>query len=117
MRPILRHLAQQGEVDAAETARSKSVLRAALTGYEISLIDRSRQALALRPGDMIILATDGIHSLTEEAISDICAGTATLNASDAAAKFTDAIRDADHPKQDNITIAIVKIGASGAAVS
>jgi protein phosphatase len=117
LRPILRQLAQEGEVDAAETARSKSVLRAALTGYQISLIDRSRQAIALRPGDMIILATDGIHSLTDEAISDICAGTATLNASEVAAKFIDAIRDADHPKQDNITIAIVKIGASGAAVS
>jgi protein phosphatase len=117
LRPILRQLAQQGEVDAAETARSKSVLRAALTGHEILLIDRSRQAMVLRPDDMIILATDGIHSMTDEAISDICAVTAALNASDAAAKFIDAIRDAGHPKQDNITIAIVKIGASDAAVS
>jgi protein phosphatase len=116
LRPILRQLAQQGEIHAAETERSKSVLRAALTGYEISLIDRSRQAVALQPGDIIILATDGIHSMTDEAISDICAGTATLNASDAAAKFIDAIRDGGHPKQDNITIAIVKIGATDIAV-
>jgi len=117
LRPILRQLAQPGEIHAAETERSKSVLRAALTGYEISLIDRSRQALALRPGDMIILATDGIHSLTDEAINEICAGTATLNASHSAAKFIDAIWGTGNPKQDNITIAIVKIGATDIAVS
>jgi serine/threonine protein phosphatase PrpC len=117
LRPVLRQLAEQGEITAAENERSKNVLRAALTGYDIALIDRSHQPVALRPGDVIIATTDGIHTLTEIAMIEICADAATWDASDLAAKFMDAIRNASHPKQDNTTIAIVKIGSGGTPVS
>ena len=109
LRPVLKQLAEQGAtIDPVESARSKNVLRAALTGREIALIDRSHRPFELQQGDMIIAATDGIHSLSEETILGICAQTVTLDASVAAAKFIDAIRDASHPKQDNTTITIVK---------
>jgi protein phosphatase len=109
LRPVLKQLAEQGAtIDPAESSRSKNVLRAALTGREIALIDRSRRPFELHRGDMIIAATDGIHSLNEETMPDICAETAALDASIAAGKFIDAIRHASHPKQDNTTIAIVK---------
>jgi PPM family protein phosphatase len=117
LRPVLREMVKKGEIDAAENAKSENVLRAALTGHEIALIDCSRQPVTLRPGDVIIATTDGVHTLTEEAMIDICADTAALDASDVAAKFIDAIRDASHPKQDNMTIAIVKIGSAGTPAS
>jgi protein phosphatase len=109
LRPVLKQLAEQGAtIDPAESARSKNVLRAALTGRDIALIDRSRRPFELHRGDMIIAATDGIHSLDEEAMPGLCAETAALDASVAAGKFIDAIRNASHPRQDNTTIAIVK---------
>jgi serine/threonine protein phosphatase PrpC len=64
--------------------------------------------MGLHPGDIMIVATGGIHRLTGEAVTDICAETATLDASDVAVRFIGAICDAGHLKQDNITIVVVK---------
>ena len=63
--PEIDKLAAAGKIswEEAKTDPRRHFLRSALTGTEIDLIDRSRRPLALEPGDVVILASDGIHTL------------------------------------------------------
>ena len=65
--PEIDKLAAAGKMtwEDAKADPRRHFLRSALTGADIDLIDRSRRPLALEPGDVVILASDGIHTLSE----------------------------------------------------
>ena len=65
--PEIDKLAAAGKMswEDAQADPRRHFLRSALTGAEIDLIDRSRRPLALEPGDVVILASDGIHTLSQ----------------------------------------------------
>jgi protein phosphatase len=106
LRPILREITGRAAVPPV----SPGMLRAALTGGEIALIDQSAKPVPLRAGDVIVAATDGIHALNEEQIAAISTEPASIDASVLADKVIDAIRDANHPRQDNTTVATIRFG-------
>src|SRR5262245_6688966 len=83
--PEIDRMAELGRISwaAALANPSRHVLRSALTGSTIEMIDRPRTPLPLQPADSIILASDGIHSLPEADIARIVTAAPT---SDAAAK-------------------------------
>jgi protein phosphatase len=86
------------------------VLRSALTGARIDMTDRSERPLVLEPGDVVVLASDGIHSISEARI----AGEAAAGTADAAAEaLLAAVDAAGEPYQDNTTVVVVRV--SGAA--
>jgi hypothetical protein len=63
--PEIDKLAAAGRIswEAAMADPRRHVLRSALTGTEIEMVDRSRRSLALQPGDVVVLASDGIHTI------------------------------------------------------
>ena len=65
------------QLGGRRTDPRRHVLRSALTGTEIEMIDRPRAPLALEPGDVVVLASDGIHSLAEAEIARIAAAAGT----------------------------------------
>jgi PPM family protein phosphatase len=111
LRPLLREMAEQGKIRALETAKSRNVLRAALAGGEIALIDRSPKPVPLQADDLILAATDGIQTLSDDMIAEICAREAAADASVLAIRLIDAVLDAGVLKQDNTTVAVVRPGA------
>jgi PPM family protein phosphatase len=111
LRPLLREMAEQGKIQAPETAKSRNVLRAALAGGEVALIDRSPKAVPLQAGDLILAASDGVQSLNDDTIAEICAHEAGADASVLATRLIDAVLDAGVLKQDNTTVAVVKPAA------
>ena len=111
LRPVLTEMAEHGEI-SAEQSKSKHILRAALTGDEISLVDLSKEPIPLAEGDLVLAATDGIRSLKESGTEKICGQLANADASDLAAAILEAVRDANNPRQDNTTIAIIKAPVS-----
>ena len=63
--PALDKMAADGEI-SEEQARNdprRHMLRSAITGEELDLIDISKQPLSLEQDDYIIVASDGIHTL------------------------------------------------------
>lgn len=115
-RPVLHEMLATGELTPAAAAKHpfRNLLRAALTGGEIEMIDQPSEPFAVREGDVIIAATDGIQTLSDEAI-----GTAlgkidkNANAAVIASTLLQAVLEVKNPKQDNTTIAILKIGPKG----
>ena len=65
--PEIDKLAAAGRMtwEDAKADPRRHFLRSALTGADMDLIDRSHRPLALEPGDVVILSSDGIHTLSE----------------------------------------------------
>ena len=78
------------------------------TGDEIVLIDRSPASVPLKPGNVILAASDGIHTVSDQEIARVCSESATCDASILATKLLDTVHNANNPKQDNTTIAVIK---------
>lgn len=107
--PEIDRMAEQGRISwpAARADPHRHVLRSAVTGSEIDMIDRSQAPLPLEPDDTVLLASDGIHTLPEADIARIVATAATPDA--AAEALLAAVAGADHPHQDNTTVVVVRM--------
>jgi len=115
-RPVLQEMLALGKITPPEMARHpfRNLLRAAITGAEIELIDQSHAPLELHEGDMILAATDGIQTLSDEAIAALLAKASMANdAFVLASGLVQGVLAAGHPKQDNTTVAIIKTGPEG----
>jgi PPM family protein phosphatase len=107
--PEIDRLAEMGRISWADakTDPHRHVLRSALTGTEIEMIDRPRAPLSLEAADTVIIASDGIHSIAEAEIARIVAAAPTPDA--AAEALLAAVAAADDPHQDNTTVVVVRV--------
>ncbi len=110
-RPMLLDMVESGELKHADALKHplKNLLRAALTGRRIDLVDQSQEPLELLAGDMVLVATDGIQTLPDEDICSLMSRWARADASAIAAALLQAVMAVEYPKQDNVTAAIIKI--------
>jgi protein phosphatase len=107
--PALDQLVREGRI-SAEAARNdprRHMLRSALTGEEIDLVDRSRRPLQLEPGDVVVLASDGIQSLREEEIARLVTAYRDDGADAVSAALIRAIEDLRIRHQDNATVMVI----------
>jgi protein phosphatase len=107
--PEIDKLAAAGKISwtSARSDPRRHVLRSALTGAEIEMIDRSRRPLALRAGDVVVLASDGIHSISHEDIAE--AVEAAAGPAGMADALLAAVEAAGEPHQDNTTVVVVRV--------
>lgn len=108
---ILDEQAAQGIIseEAARSDTRRRALHSALTGHPIPLRDIETQAIVLEPGDWIIVASDGIFTLSGDEIATTIDAHGA-NAPDALAKaLVDLVHRHNAPHQDNTTIAVVRI--------
>lgn len=109
--PLLDELARAGRI-TAEQARSDSrrhMLRSAVTGEDIDLVDLAQRPLALHAGDHIVLASDGIHTLDEAEIARIVAAYTADGPGSIAAALVRSVDNHRDPHQDNCTVVVVRI--------
>jgi PPM family protein phosphatase len=109
MAPEVDKLAMAGKLSwtAARADPRRHFLRSALTGTEIELIDRSRRPLALEAGDVVILASDGIHAIAHADIARVAEGAGDPERiADALLAAVAAVGD---PHQDNTTVVVVRV--------
>ena len=106
MAPILADLVAKGHMTEEEAARDprRHSLRSAVMGDDIPLIDVSSQPVAVEKGDRLLLASDGLLTLSEQEIAAILHKTQDAPLEDSAAALIQAVEDAEHPHQDNTTI-------------
>jgi PPM family protein phosphatase len=107
MMPILQKQVQRGVLTPHEASRhpNRHWLRSALMGGQIDLIDQSLVPLNLVPGDRILLASDGILTLSEQEISDILSE--SLPARQLVKKLLAAVENKGKVGQDNTTILVI----------
>jgi protein phosphatase len=108
--PQIDRLAAAGIIswESAKTDPRRHILRSALTGGEIDLIDRSRRPLPLEPGDIVLLASDGIQTIASAEIARIACVNAAAGPHAVADELLAAVEGAGDPYQDNTTIIVVQ---------
>lgn len=108
--PELDRLVAEGFLTEVEARRDprRHMLRSAVTGDEIDLIDVSRQPLALEAGDYVVLASDGIATLEQGELARIIQGYASDGAAAVAKAIIRAVEALREPYQDNATVLVVR---------
>jgi PPM family protein phosphatase len=108
--PELDRLAAMGRmtVEEAKSDPRRHMLRSAVTGEELDLVDVSRKPLVLEPGDYVILASDGLHTLETSEIERIVAAYAEDGAEAVAGALIRAVEAIRDPHQDNTTVMAVR---------
>lgn len=106
MAPVLADMVASGRMteDEIEQDSSRHMLRSAVTGDEISLIDVSSQPRDLKKDDLLLLASDGIMTLGEKEIVNILQDMQGASLEETAVALLKAVEDVALPNQDNATV-------------
>lgn len=115
--PELDRMAAAGRITVDEARRDprRHMLRSAVTGEELDLVDISRRPLALEPGDYVILASDGVQTLDVTEIERVVTAYANDGAAAVASALVRAVEALRDPHQDNTTIVAVRAKPSESA--
>lgn len=107
--PLLDELARAGKIteNEAQTDTRRHMLRSAVTGEEIELVDLAAKPLPLVAGDCVILASDGIHTIDEAEIARIVAAYAVDGPQAVASALVRTVDNLRDPHQDNVTVVVV----------
>jgi protein phosphatase len=84
------------------------MLRSALTGEPLELVDVSRKPLPLEPGDYVVVASDGIHTIEDAEIRRVIAAYGEDGPEAVAGALIRAVEQVRDPHQDNITVVVVR---------
>jgi len=98
---------EQGMEIEEQAGMSRNMLMSAMTGEEISSIDVSETPIKVRPGDRVIVASDGLDTLGNGAIIQYSSWSAT--AKECVYALLKAVEDANKINQDNTTLIVVDI--------
>ncbi len=98
---------EQGMEIDEQAGMSRNMLMSAMTGEEISSIDVAETAVNIRPGDRIIVASDGLDTLGAGAIIQYSSWSAT--AKECVYALLKAVEDANKINQDNTTIIVIDV--------
>ena len=108
--PDLDRLAAAGKISISEAKRDprRHMLRSAVTGEDIDLVDISQRPLILEPGDYVILASDGLQSLDNGEIARIIAAYGADGSEAVAAALIRTVDQLREAHQDNATVIVVR---------
>jgi len=98
---------EQGMEIDEQAGMSRNMLMSAMTGEEISSIDVAENPIKLRPGDRVIVASDGLDTLGAGAIIQYSSWSAT--AKECVYALLKAVEDANKINQDNTTLIVVDV--------
>ncbi len=111
MAPLIKEGLRSGKITQEEAANypNKNALRSAVMGKDLPLIDAPAAPKKLFSGDIIVVASDGILTLTEETIASYLKKFFDTTADSISKNLLQAVETQKKPNQDNTTIQIVKI--------
>lgn len=98
---------EQGMEIDEQAGMSRNMLMSAMTGEEISSIDVSETPIKVRPGDRVIVASDGLDTLGAGAIIQYSSWSAT--AKECVYALLKAVEDANKINQDNTTLIVIDV--------
>ena len=111
MLPQLLYLVELGRMTEEEARRDPRVhqLRSAIMGEDIPLLDIAAEGYALEANDVVLLASDGLETLSEADLADLI----TQHGNDAQALVVSllaAVTAAGADHQDNTTVLAYRVG-------
>lgn len=99
LRKIGANIAQSKSTD-----NFSSVLTSALSGGSIDAVDCPEEGYPLNAGDIVMIASDGIETISNAKLVDICTGPQPKRPAEICAGVVDQVLKQSDPKQDNLAI-------------
>lgn len=87
----------------------RNCLTSALLGEDIPQIDCPDEPFRLRPGDIVIAASDGLQFLSDSRIQQVLSAKSKAGSSEIAELLVAEIEKLDDPHQDNVCFTVVKV--------
>jgi len=111
MRPFIAEEIARGRLDpeALKVHPQRNVIRSALLGEEIPLIDAPADPFELQEKDVLLFASDGLQVLEESTLTEHLAENQGMTAPQLIRSLFSSIEALNNPKQDNVTIAAVLV--------
>ena len=109
--PILDERVRSGELTEEEAAHhpDRHILQSACMGQPLTIVDARMDPYDLQSGDIVIASSDGILTLHLQQMEQMLAFGKNTTAGKIADAIIFAVRCADTQRQDNVTVAVVKI--------
>lgn len=111
MAPRIDAMVAAGQLAAEEGANhpDRNSLTSAITGKDIPHVDCPNVPYAIDEDDVIILASDGLQTLSESEIVDVIERDPHASGPKLAEDLIKAVEAREKPKQDNTSIAVLKV--------
>jgi len=109
MAPLISESLSQGKItkDEAQNHPNRHALRSAVMGDELPLIDAPNSPIALFKGDVVILASDGLLTLSMKEIELIISRNLGGQAETLAQLLLSAVEAKKLPRQDNTSVQVI----------
>ena len=109
MAPVIEESVRRGSITRQDALShpDRHALRSAVTGTDITLIDTSTTPVPLLQGDIVILASDGLLTLSDKEICSVIKGKLGSSARDLSHALISAVAAKKKPRQDNTTVQVV----------
>ncbi len=113
----LMEMVRAGKMAKEEADRhpNRNALRSAVTGEKIALVDAN--SIRLEAGDLVLLASDGLESLTDAQIEEVLRKSEKSEIAAAISNLLGAVETMNRPKQDNTTVVVHRLGLSRSAMT
>ena len=114
MAPVIEESLRQGRITKEEASShpSRNALRSALTGESLAMIDTPSSPRPLCKGDVVILASDGLLSLSQSEIAAVVKRNPGATAERLAQMLIVAVETKKRPRQDNTTVQVIILPTS-----
>lgn len=118
MAPQIDAMVASGQLSAeiAATHPDRNCLTSAVLGQKIPRIDCPDNPIALEDDDTLILASDGLQTLTDEDICRLAREKTKRGASEVLQRLLSAVEAADAPEQDNVSVIVLQFDTTPAQV-
>ncbi|MBI2992628.1 MAG: SUMF1/EgtB/PvdO family nonheme iron enzyme [Gammaproteobacteria bacterium] len=104
---FLDRMAAAGTPVKPEPGLARNMLMSAVTGDEINEIDVPQEPFLLQAGDRVLLASDGMDTLSDGKVIQFSEW--SKSPKECADALLKAVEDAKMPKQDNTTVVVVNV--------
>lgn len=110
MVPLLDDMVRTGTMNNEEALADfrRNVLRSAVIGKVIELVDLSKEPYPLQTGDIIILASDGVETLAEDELAAVLRNPADQSLQSLTGNLMASIEAAGHRGQDNASVILYR---------
>lgn len=115
MAPQIDFLVSAGQItpEEGEDHPDRNALTSVICGARIARIDCPDGPFALRPGDILLAASDGLQFLPDDEIAAQLSRRRSGGSAGIAKALLAAIEKRDDPAQDNVTFSVVRVVGTG----
>jgi len=95
----------------------RNCLRSVLLGDSVAKIDCPQEPFHVREGDIVLVASDGLQSLTNAEISAVVSDNEERSSTEIAFALLTTVNALKDPNQDNISVSVIKVNRTQAAAA